>query len=220
MPRRAAASRWPLARDLLALLLVAGLAAGLYAWYRAVEEVQRWQVVALDAEGVRLRLPPDWTATPAGYADREFQARGGRGGVLFTVRSWAIPPGLAAEVPGATSPEAAAVTAWAEGQRGQALGVRWLADERRVRIGGARGVLQLFEDRRDPLRYAVVAAVAHEGRLYAFTLRTGGSGAGRRAALRLARRILRTVEWVPRAPADPFPPAGRGAPLHLAAAPA
>lgn len=201
-----AVTRTPLvravARDVAALALVVALAAGGYAWYRASRVVSDWQTVEWASEGLRLRLPPDWAPTPAGYADPAFRARRPAAGVLLTVRSWAIPAEVTAAGRG-DSREASAVEVWAEGQRGQALGTKVLLQERRIGVAGARGVLQVFEEPREALRYSVVVAVARAGRLYTFAARAG-SGLGRADAVRLVRRILRTVEWLPlAAPAAP-----------------
>ncbi len=200
---------WPfraLLRDLVVLVLLAAVAAGGYAWYQASKAAQRWQQVERETERFRFRLPPDWAVISAGYADPAFQARRTGAGVLLVVRSWAIPPAIQAAGAGADSPEAAAVAAWTEGQRGQALGARRILDERGIRVGGARGVLQLFENPRDLVRYSVVAATARGGRLYTFTAQTGAD-VEPREAVRLVRRILGTVEWLSPAPASPPIPA-------------
>jgi hypothetical protein len=204
-PAQTARPFHPLLRDLVVVVLLAAVAAGGYAWYRASQAAERWQRVERGTERFRFRLPPDWAATSVGYADPDFQARRAGGGVLLVVRSWAIPPSIHAVDAGADSPEEAAVAAWVEGQRGQALGARRILDERGIRVGGVRGVLQLFEDPRDLVRYSVVAAAARGGRLYTFSAQTGAD-VEPREAVRLVRRILGTVEWLPPAPASPPAP--------------
>ncbi len=189
-----------LLRDVAALVLLLGLAAAGYGWYRSAAQSRTWQTVEREAEGLRFRLPPGWVATPAGYADPAFRERRAAG-LLLTVRSWAIPAEVASAGDGG-SPEAAAVAVWAAGQRGRALGARTLLAEREIRVGGERAVLQLFEEPRETLRYSIVAAAARGGRLYTFSARAGAD-LDRRDALRLVRRILRTVEWLP--PAGPPP---------------
>jgi hypothetical protein len=189
-----------LIRDLVAVGALLLLVVGSYAWYRSAEAASRWQRVGREPEGLVFRLPPDWAVTPLGYADPSYRTKPGQG-ILLVLRSWAIPPevrGLA----GARSPEAAALTAWTEGQRAHAFRGQRILEERHLRVDGARGVLQVIEDPRDPLPYQVLAATAHDGRLYSFSAQFG-----RRVdpddAVRLVRRIHRTVEWVAR----PAPPA-------------
>ncbi len=201
MPAPLSPPRHALLRDVAVVVLLLALAAGGYGWYRAAQAARGWQRVEREAEGLRFRLPPGWVATPAGYADPTFRTRPGDG-LLLTVRSWAIPAEVAAAGQG-RSREAAAVAVWAEGQRGRALGAELLLEERRIRVAGARGVLQVFEEPREALRFSIVVAVARAGRLYTFTARAG-AGFGRTEAVRLVRRILRTVEWRP--PALPAAP--------------
>jgi hypothetical protein len=206
MPRRPTR---PLLRDLLAVALLAVLAGGGYACHRSAEAARRWQPVAREAEGLTFRIPPDWQATPAGYADPAYRSRPGQG-MLLVVRSWAIPREIAA---GARSPEAAALDAWVEGQRAHALRGQRILEERRIRVDGARGVLQVVEDPRDPLPYLVLAATASGGRLYTFSAQFGRA-VDRREGVRVVRRVLGTVEWVQR------PATGARAPAAGAARPA
>lgn len=190
-----APSRQALVRDAVALAVLAALVVGGVSWWRAAAAARLWQTVALEAEGLRFRLPPDWTATPLGYADADFSAgRPGRG-IVLTVRSFAIPPEMR-RTDGDQTIERAALEAWAARQRATARQGR-LHTETSLRIGGVRGVLQVFEDRREALPVSVVAAAAREGRLYSFQAQAGSSVRPRDAA-RTMRRILRTVEWIER----------------------
>ncbi len=195
MPAR---PRHALARDLVALAVLAALVAGGVAWRRAAAAAGRWQTVTLEAEGVRFRLPPGWRASPLGYVDPTFDPKPPSGGLVLSVRSWAIPPEIRS-LPGGRSAEGAALEAWAEGQRAGAPQGQRLLDEAHVRIAGVRGVLLVFEDRRDAFPLSVVAGTAHEGRLYGFQVQAGPATDADDAAGTL-RRILRTVEWLPRTP--------------------
>jgi hypothetical protein len=188
-----------LLRDLIALALLVALATGGYLWHRSVQAAKRWHRVTRQAEGFAFRIPPDWAATPLGYADGAYRARQ-PGGVLLQVRTWAIPREIRALPGGERSPEATALDAWAERQRAGAFGAQRLLDEERLRIDGARAILQLFEDPRTPYPYLVVAAAAREGRLYTFSTQVG-RGVEPDDAVGTVRRILRTAEWLPRAPA-------------------
>jgi hypothetical protein len=109
----------------------------------------------------------------------------------------------------AKSPERAAVDAWAESQRARAFGSQRLLEDDRLRVAGARAVLQVFEEARAAYPYLAVAAAAHEGRIHSFSVRLARGGEADDAE-RTLRRILRTVEWVPRPAAATFtPPGGR-----------
>lgn len=196
-------TRRRLVRDLVALGLVAGLVGGGIAWRRRAEAGRRWEVVALESEGIRFRLPPGWRSTPLGYAAPAFDAREGAGGLVLTVRSFAIPPEMRHLAPDGGA-EAAALAAWADGQRAGSPHGQRLVSETRVRIDGARAVLQVFEDRRDTLPISVVAGAARDGRLYTFQSQAG-PGVRPADAARTLRRILRTVEWTER----PAPAASR-----------
>ncbi|HEX7128111.1 MAG TPA: hypothetical protein VF406_20330 [Thermodesulfobacteriota bacterium] len=189
-------SRQALVRDVVALAVLAALVLGGVSWWRAAAAARLWRTVALEAEGLRFRLPPDWTVTSLGYADADFSAGRPDRGIVLAVRSFAIPPEMR-RTDGDQTTERAALEAWAAGLRAAARQGRRLHVETSLRVGGVRGVLQVFEDRRDALPVSVVAAAAREGRLYSFQAQAGSSVRPRDAA-RTVRRILRTVEWIER----------------------
>ncbi len=194
MPTR---SRQPVVRDLVALAVLVALVAGGVAWWRAAAAARLWQTVALETEGLRFRLPPGWAASPLGYADPDFAAGRLERGMVLAVRSFAIPPEIR-RTAGGRGAERAALDAWADGQRAGARQGQRLLTETSLRVDGERGVLHVFEDRRDALPVSAVAAVAREGRLYTFQAQAGPA-VGPGEAARTVRRILRTVEWIGRA---------------------